>query len=154
MKTFTHLLRAALIGFLALFTVAGLMIGAELEKQGRPELAAPTNGDGAAAEPADAPSAQRPMGAMFGLGLLGALIAVGATLLLLLFPVGPTSKIVYGLVCGPALPMLLWAPSNLSRGKAGDVGAIVLLGMLLGLLVGILEANRVIRERREGRAAA
>ncbi len=161
MKKLGHLLRAALLGFLALFTVAGLVIATEIEKHRPASVDAPSNGANAAhADGPDAgPDAERPppgrgvLGNMIGLGLFGALVAIAQALLLLLFPVGPASKVVYGLVCGPAVPMLLWAPPMLRRGNAEDAGAIVVLGMLVGLLVGVLDANRVARARREGGGA-
>jgi len=154
MKTVFHLLRAALVGFLTLVTVGALQRAGELEKRdaasARAELEAPAAGSddrlAEATRPEAGPRAAGrggALGAMLAVGILGALVAVASTLLLMLFPVGPASKIVLGLVCAPALPLLVFAPGMLRRGQADDVGGILLIGLLVGLLAGILEANRV-----------
>ena len=137
MKSFLlHLLRSALLGFLALYSIGGLMLAAEAEKRAQSPVEA--------VEP-------RPV----DLGPLGVLSAAGAltgattALLLLFFPVGPLAKPLVGVFCGPFLPMLVWLPEALRQGRGGDAAAAVLLGALVGLLVGVLDGARV-RRRREG----
>lgn len=127
-----HLARTGLLGFIALFTVGALIVA---EQTQRPGLA-------------DAPE-KSGVGAVYALGLVGALTAiVTVAILWRLFPVGPASKIVIGIVCGPFVPLILLLPRNLHAGKAGDLAGLVVIGMLIGALSGLLEANRIVMERR------
>lgn len=138
MRTLTHLLRAALIGALALYAVGGLMLAADAQQ--RAEAAATKTSSGAG----DAPAEEAPahgLGDLVVFALGGALAGASCALLLLLFPVGPVAKVVYGLFLGPIVPMTIWLPGALERGP-GDAGGIVLLGALVGLLVGMLDASR------------
>lgn len=151
MKTILHLLRAVLVGGLVLFVIGVVVAAGE-----RPQSAAPPDAAAAPAAPdaGDAGPAVPPLRFAFQTAFAGALVALVTTLLLSLFPVGPTTKIVYGAVFGPVLPMLAWAPQTLREGRPDDVGGLLLLGILTGLLVGLLEANRVIQDRRKAREAA
>lgn len=121
MKVLLHLLRAALAGALVMLTLYGLM------------LADPSHAD-----------------TNVGLFLVaGVFCGLAAAVLLLLFRVGPVMKVVLGLFCGPALPVLVLAPRLVAEGKHQVLGGLVVLWAVIGLLVGALDASRVIRMRRE-----
>ncbi len=122
MKIVYHLLRCALVGMLVLLLLNGLM------------LTDPKN-IGLVDE----------MGAFL---VRGALYGISAALLLLLFRVGPVLKVILGVFCGPALPILLIAPKLAREGKGQELGGLVFLCVLIGLLVGGLDASRVWQRRR------
>ena len=125
---------AALIGAVLLFIVGVLMVAENAHQSVNAEID---------------PERRQGVGAALVLSLLGAAIATTTGLMLLMFPVGPASKIVFGVVCGPVLPLLLFAPEHIRDGRPpNDLGGPILLGMVIGLLAGIMEANRVIAARR------
>ena len=161
MKRFAHTFRAALLGFMTLFVIGILIIAADSKKHRKQFYERAQERAIAAGEPLDlvaqdaelqAAFAKEQIGAVVVIGLVGAFFSIGLLLILrYLFPVGPTSKIVIGSVCGPFLPMLVFAPNQIANGKADDLNAVLLLGMIVGALIGLLEANRVIQLRREAK---
>jgi hypothetical protein len=153
MKGVIHFLRAALVGFAALFTVAALFVAADVKNaeerlQDRIEKLAhdrglPQDSDDLRRD-ATAQLAQEALGMMLQLGVFGAMFCAAALAILrVTFPVGPASKVVVGAVIGPFLPLLLFSASQIKEGKAGDLPGLVVLGLIAGVLAGILEANRV-----------
>lgn len=158
LKGLMHLARAGLVGFMALLLVGALMVAAERKKQdeagGPADVEAVTTDSDAAAGGGDDPTTEKKesgAGQVIQMAILGAFVGMFSLLLLLLFPVGPTSKIFLGLLCGPVVPTLFTLPN---RPGPDDLGGAILLGALVGMMVGLLEANRLItnrrRERREG----
>jgi uncharacterized integral membrane protein len=147
MKKLLPLLRAALIGALAMIVMGSLIVAGEQSKAH--SNAGVNGGEAHAAEPAASDASKpSPRAAMMMFGLLGAIVAVLTHLLLLLFAVGPVTKVVFGLVCGPVIPVFFFAPPEIEQGHAENVGGLLMIGMLIGLLVGLLDANRVAAERR------
>lgn len=128
-RLFAHLVLSALLGFLTLLVVGALMASSE------EALAAKLGGD-----------ARVQM--LWTTAVGGAVAGLGTALLLLLFPVGPTSKVFFGAVCGPAVAALLFGTQTLRGDRPSDLAGLVVIALAAGLLVGTLEANRVLRERR------
>ncbi len=154
MKKLVHLLRAGLIGGLALVVVGGLI--AATESSGPPPAADAVDGnppsDPATTNEPPRADAPHPRTTMFQFAFVGAIVAVLTTLILFLFPVGPVTKIVYGVILGPVFPVVLYGAAEIQRGNPDNVGGLVMIGMLVGLLVGLLEASRVLSERSAARA--
>lgn len=165
-----HFARAGLLGFIALFTVGAMILAEQVQRDSQQGAAssestpdAPEDGpsdtgtDGAVGDgaPKDGDGkdgdGKAQAGALLAVGLVGALTAIAAVALLWwFFPVGPASKIVIGTVCGPFIPVMLFLPEHLKAGKAGDIAGVVVIGMLIGALAGLLEANRI----KQGSGAA
>lgn len=158
MKKLLHLLRAGLIGGLALIVVGSVIAAGESHRsrtaatdpaavQGQ---AAPDSVESAgdSAEDDAALRESRPRAVMMQFGLVGAIVAILTTLVLFLFPVGPVTKTIYGLVVGAAIPVFALGASEIRHGRADNLAGLVLIGMLVGLLAGLLEASRVTAQRR------
>ena len=148
--TLLHLLRAGLLGGFTLLILGTVMVAAEHQKN-RPsgprltEAAPPATSQGDTATVESGPEVIGMRRHVFQMSVLGAIVGIFTALLLMVFPVGPTTKVVFGMLCGPVLPMLLFVPATAG---VDDAGGMVLLGAAVGLLVGLLEASRVARKRR------
>ncbi len=83
----------------------------------------------------------------------GGVFGIATAVLLLMFRVGPVAKVFMGAFCGPPLPVILLTHSVIEQGKAKDLGGLVFLCIVIGLLVGGLDASRVVQRRRAVDAA-
>lgn len=131
MKRLKELLRAAFIGFATL-----LMIGTF--------LTAETKGPEGIEKAREllAREADERMQMLLQFGFLGAIIGLATSLLLRLFPVGPKTKVAFGVILAPVAPIVLFAHKAFADGKPTDLSGITLVAAIGGLFVGLLEAAR------------
>ncbi len=122
MKILFHLLRSGALGAFVALAFFGMMVSA-------------------AEHPAEA-------GKPFVFALYGAIFGLATAVLLLTFRVGPVAKVFVGMFCGPVLPVLLLTNQVIAEGKAKDLGGLVFLCFVIGLLVGGLDASRIWQRRK------
>jgi hypothetical protein len=141
MKLVWHLLRCGLAGVFVGLAIFGLMIGS-----------LPSSQPAAATAPAAGVATTGVGQQLVEFAVFGGMCAIAAALLLLLFRVGPIAKVFVGAFAGPVLPVLLLSKSLVAEGKGQDLAGLVFLCMVIGLLIGGLDASRVARLRRESEA--
>jgi hypothetical protein len=139
---------AAFAGFATLLAIVALLIGGEAAEAKDPATrrlaVSPDDPDRVATAvrlaTADRSSEQR--GVLYGMALLGAIVAASTTLLLRAFAAGRKTTALLGLLLGPLLPVAIFAPQMLREGKAEDLAGLTVLAAIAGLVAGILEAGR------------
>ncbi len=132
MRFLKDLLRSALLGFAALVAIGALFASGANDPEGKRKAL-----DTLIAEAPERTSQ------LFGVGILGAIVAAATMILLRLFDTGPKTKILLSIALGPLLPVVLFAGKTLHSGKPDDLAAIVLVSAIAGFFAGLLEASRV-----------
>lgn len=132
MRLLKELLRAAFIGFATL-----LMIGTF--------LTAETKGPDGIEKAREllAREADERTHMLLLIGFLGAIIGLATSLLLRFFPVGPKSKVAFGVILAPVVPIVLFAHKVFADGKPADLVGITVVAAIGGFFVGLLEAARI-----------